>query len=154
MKRIIALSNVSNKGKTETLIEFGNLLLSQIPANDIIYCDKTITDKKLPPKEDFTLSVKFSGKTIGITSQGDPGCGLKDRLLILVDIHIVEYVFCATRTSGGTVNDVYDVSNSKDYEILWTSTYHDDKKSGIDSLNKLKAKHLLDLLQELIKQDC
>jgi len=95
-------------------------------------------------------------KTIGIKSQGDPGCELKERLQEIVDDYSVDYLFCATRTKGETVNDVYEVSKLNGYEILWTSTYQSDKnenESLIDFLNKLKAKHLLDLLKELIKED-
>jgi hypothetical protein len=151
MKRIIALWHSGNKGKTSTLIEFGNLLLSE---STIIYCDKFIDgSKKIPNEQDFTLVLKFLNKTIGITSQGDPGCELKVRLQNIIDNHNVSYLFCATRTRGETVDDVYAISNSTDYEILWTSTYHSDSEEGIGFFNSLKAMHLLDLLKELISKD-
>ncbi|MDR1896561.1 MAG: hypothetical protein LBR10_07215 [Prevotellaceae bacterium] len=151
MKRIIALWHSGNKGKTRTLIELGNLLLSD--ESCIIVESLVGKNDKLPENKDFILIVKLYDKVIvGIDSVGDPGCNLKNRLKEMIDKHNVEYLFCATRTRGETVSDVYDISNARDYEILWTSTYHSDSETDIDFFNKLKAKHLFDLLIELINQ--
>ena len=55
MKQIIALWHSANKGKTETLIELGNLLLSEITIDDIV-CGKSVNeDKRLPKGKDFRL---------------------------------------------------------------------------------------------------
>lgn len=157
MKRIIALWHSGDKGKTKTLTALGNLLLSEISTDkDIIICDKSVKkNKKLPQDTDFTLVVKISDKTIGIESEGDPNSGLKDRLQNMIDNYKPDYLFCATRTRGETVGDVYNISDSTNYEILWTSTYHSENtaKDNIDFFNNLKAKHLFDLLKELIKQE-
>jgi hypothetical protein len=152
MKRIIALWHSGNKGKTNTLIELGNLLLSENTV-DIVYCDKSVNKNGiLPQKQDFTLVVKLFDKTVGIVSQGDPHCKLKDRLQKIIDDYNVDYLFCATRTKGETIDDVYRISGSNAYEILWTSTYHSDNGNMTDFFNNLKAKHLLDMLKELISQ--
>ena len=45
------------------------------------------------------------------------------------------------------------LSNSNDYEILWTSTYHNDNENDTDFFNELKGKHLLELLKGLINQE-
>jgi len=153
MKRIIALWHSGNKGKTNTLIKLGNLLLSENTI-DNIYCDKLVNkNEKLRKNEDFTLVVQFLDKTIGIESKGDPNSELKDRLQKMIDDYNVDYIFCTTRTRGETVDDVYKISDSNDYEILWTSTYHSDNESNTDFFNNLKAQHLLDLLKELINHE-
>ena len=157
MKRIIALTHSSNKGKTCTLIELGNLLLAE-PAVDILYCDQPVSkNEKLPPSKDITLAVKLFCKVVGIVSQGDPNTDLKNRLQEVIDNYKVDYLFCATRTRGETVVDVYETLGSTAYEKLWTSTYYSDNgeenEAEANFLNKLKAKHLLDLLKELILND-
>jgi hypothetical protein len=153
MKRIIALWHSKNKGKTKTLIELGNLLLSE-NTSEFVYCSELINkNEKLPKGKDFTLIIKLSDKTIGIESQGDPNCYLEDRLQKIIDNYNIDYLFCATRTKGETVADVYKVSNSNDYEILWTSTYHNDNENDTDFFNELKGKHLLELLKGLINQE-
>ena len=151
MKKIIALRNSGKTGKTSTLIELGNLLLSENTI-EVLYPDSIYKNGKLRQNWDFTLIVKLSNKTIGIKSQGDPNCELKKKVQKIIDKYNVDYLFCATRTRGETVGDVYKVAKSNNYEIIWTSTYHSDSSNGIDLLNQLKAKHLLDLLKELIGQ--
>jgi len=153
MKRIIVLWHSGNKGKTKTLIELGNLLLSEKDV-DIVHCDKLVNKNgTLPKNKDFTLVLNLFDKTIGIVSQGDPKSELMDRLQKTIDNYHIDYLFCATRTKGETVADVYEVSESNNYDILWTSTYHSENGYGIDFLNNLKAKHMLDLLIELIGQE-
>lgn len=150
MKIIIALWHTGNKGKTKTLIELGNLLLIE---STILYCNNPIDEnKKLSKNEDFTLVVELSEKRICITSKGDPNSELKKRLQDMINDYNVDYLFCATRTKGETVSDIYNVSALNDYEILWTSTYHSDNEKDTDFFNELKAKHLLDMLKELISR--
>lgn len=150
MKRIIVLRHSANKGKTKTLIELGNLLLSE--KNTELLCGDNFLNenKELSDGRDFTLVVRCFDKTIGIESQGDPSCGLKERLQKLIKKHNVDYLFCATRTKSGTVDDVYEVSKANNYEILWTSTYYSENENSTRFFNNLKAKHLLDLLKQLI----
>jgi hypothetical protein len=155
MKRIIALQHSSSTGKTSTLRELGNLLLL-LPEESLKIIESPVgKNEKLSENEDFTLVIKLLhfDKTIGIESRGDPNCGLKDKLLKIIDNHNVDYLFCAMRTKGGTVSDVYDVSVTKNYEVLLTSPYYSNNdSSSIDFFNKLKAKHLFDLLSKLITE--
>ena len=151
MKQIIALWHFANKGKTNTLRKLGNMLLSKIQDNDIVYCDKPINGNgKLPENGDFILVVKFRNEIVGIASEGDPYSDLKGKLEKLIKEYDVKYLFCATRTKGQTVVDVYTVAKEKDFKVLWTSTYQSDR--DMEVFNELKAKHLLDLLEVLIGQ--
>lgn len=151
MKKIIALSNSGKTGKTDTLINLGNLFLVEKTV-ELIYFSHLDKDNLLSQNRDFTLVIKLYGKIIGIESQGDPNCNLKNRLQKIVDKYNVDYIFCATRTRGETIKDVNIISKSNNYEIIWNSTYQssNENKNENDFLNKLKAKHLLDLMKELI----
>ncbi|MHC2993632.1 hypothetical protein OB13_19380, partial [Pontibacter sp. HJ8] len=66
----------------------------------------------------------------------------------LADEFNCDIIICATRTRGETVKTVDRIARSKGYDIIRTSTYQVSK--GHRTLaNQLKAKHLLDLLQNL-----
>jgi hypothetical protein len=151
MKRLIVLRHSANRGKTRTLIELGNLLLSD--ESCVAIGSLLGKNDRLPENKDFKLVVEWHGKVIGIESVGDPGCNLKNRLAEMIDKHNVDYLFCATRTKSDTVSDVREISKTRNYEILWTSTYCSDSEMDIDFFNKQRAKHLLDLLIEMINQE-
>ncbi|MES2738370.1 MAG: hypothetical protein V4672_18765 [Verrucomicrobiota bacterium] len=58
-------------------------------------------------------------------------------------------IFCATRTSGETVQAVEELAEAADYEVIWTSTYQTGNEEWQGRLNALKARHLIELLKEL-----
>lgn len=68
MKTALSIWNSGNKGKTETLREFANLLLATYPTFTPISPVVAI----VPVTGDFRLVVQINGKIIGIESQGDP----------------------------------------------------------------------------------
>jgi hypothetical protein len=144
MKRLIVLRHVADRGKTHTLRELGNLL-----SPDKSYC---VREYIVFDDGDFKLVLDWHDKVIGIESKGDPKSNLKNRLEDMIEKHNVDYLFCATRTKGDTVSDVREISKTRNYEILWTSTYCSDSKMDIDFFNEQRAKHLFDLLIELINQ--
>ena len=64
----------------------------------------------------------YNGKLIGIESQGDPysrqGKSLGEFANRNCDI-----IICASRTKGETVNNIIRISESFNYEVIWTSSF-------------------------------
>ena len=145
MKLVLAISNVSDQGKTETLREFANYLLAIYPTFTAIYPTQAI----VPVTGDFRLVVKINGKIIGVESQGDPNTKLQERLLYLANHFKCEIILCSSRTRGETVAAVDNLINRKDFQSIWTSTYQIAEKPKQIIANNLKAKHILDMLQTL-----
>lgn len=143
MKLVIAISNASNQGKTETLRFFANLLLSS-------YKYKAISPipAAIHPDHDFRLVVEINGKIIGVESEGDPGTNRYKRIQELVKMNC-DIILCTARTRGETVWVVDDLYNTHGYERIWTSTYQIKDKTQHNLLNELKAQHLLELIKSL-----
>lgn len=142
MKTILAIWHSGDKGKTETLREFANLLLATYPLCIPIFPIPLV----LSPNGDIRLVVKINGRIIGVESWGDPTTKLKERLIDLADSYHCEIILCSTRTKGDTVKAVENLHNTRGFEMIWTSTYQIDNKTHHAFVNRLKAKHLLDLL--------
>lgn len=142
MGTIIAVRHVGGKGKSETIREFSNLLLTTYPSHTVI--NSNTFNVSLP---DISMVVLINGKKIGIESCGDPYTNLTERLDKLAKQHNCDIIICATRTRRETVNAVNVLSSI--YQVIWTSTYDTLQSLPItqQSLNQLKAKHILDILQ-------
>lgn len=145
MKTILALWHVGDKGKTETLREFAKILLSMYPNFRPIFPMPTT----ISATSDFRLVVEINGKIVGIESQGDPNTDLENRLIDLADNFQCEIILCASRTKGETVAAVDNISLTRSFQTIWTSTYQIADKANHNLLNRLKAKHLLDILNGL-----
>lgn len=142
MKTIITLSNVSNKGKSSSLRELAMILESRNP-NDIVFSNPS----PILSTGDFRLIIKINGKVIAIESKGDPSTDLGNRLEEIFNTYKPDIIFCSSRTSRNTVHDIKTFATTHSYQQIWTSTYHIDYQH--DLVNKLKAKHLFELLQSL-----
>jgi len=145
MKTILAVCHIGDKGKTETLREFANLLLISYPSFKPIFP----TIASVPTTGDFRLVIEINGKIIGIESQGDPNTNLQNRLLDLADNYQCEIILCTSRTRGDTVYAVDNLYNTRGFQTIWTSTYQIANVTQHTLVNQLKAKHILDLLQSL-----
>lgn len=147
MKTVLAIWNSGNKGKTETLREFAVLLLAAYPN----YKEILPVSSKISATGDFRLVVEINGKIIGVESQGDPKTNLKSKLIDLADNFKCDIILCSTRTRGETVQAVYEsLLNSRGFKAIWTSTYQVENTLDYKTVNQLKAKHLLELLQALL----
>ena len=137
MKTIIAVRNAGGKGKSETIKKFWTLLQSTYPCTILFPFDRG---------RDIGVVVKVNGKIIGIESCGDPQSALSERLSQLVNFKC-DIIICASRTKGETVDIVASLKAT--YQIIWTSTYETDSGLAISrkTLNSLKARHILELLQ-------
>lgn len=145
MKTVLAIWHSGNKGKTESLREFANLLLTSNPSFTPIFPITAL----VPTTGDFRLVVQINGKIIGIESQGDPKTKLQNRLLDLVDNFKCEVILCSSRTRGETVEAVNNLHYTRGFDIIWTSTYQIAGQTQQSIANNLKAKHILDFLQTL-----
>ncbi|MBS9777223.1 MAG: hypothetical protein KGV50_00535 [Gammaproteobacteria bacterium] len=148
-KAIVAIWHTKDKGKTATLHAVANTLREAYPNL------KSITSHNFQPNSnrDFRFIADINGIIVGIESKGDPGTKLKERLTDLVEKYKCDIIFCATRTSGKTVDAVEEISKEFDYDVIWTSTYQEGNnnqiKNNFEILNDLKSKHLIDLLKQL-----
>ncbi len=145
MKTVLAILHSGDKGKTETLREFANLLIYTYPSFRPIFPIPTTVSAT----GDFRLVVEINGKIIGIESQGDPKTNLQNRLIDLADTFHCEIILCSSRTRGDTVSAVDNLSHTRGFQTIWTSTYQIANTANHNIVNRLKAKHLLDLLQGL-----
>ncbi|AEA44116.1 hypothetical protein [Fluviicola taffensis] len=145
MRTIIAIWHSADMGKSATIRAFANLLITTFPDFEPI----TPVPPNVPPNGDFILVVRINGVVIGITSQGDPGTGLENRLMNLADNHECNIILCSTRTRGETVIAVDRVAGRRGYETIWTSTYQIAGEANQRIVNGLKARHLMDLVQTL-----
>ena len=145
MNTILAIKNSWDKGKTETLREFANLLLNAYPNYRAIYPIPT----KVSTKVDFRLVIEVNGKIIGVESQGDPNINLQARLIDLVDNFHCDVILCSTRTKGETVWAVEYIESTKGFQTIWTTKYQIKNVANHHFVNNLKAKHIMELLQGL-----
>jgi len=139
MKTIVAIWNTGGKGKSTTILNLANLLISR--PHTPIFCSQPDITKLVV---DFRLVIKIGGKTIALESQGDPGTKLEDRLRNIEKLYNPDLIICSTRTRGETVHAIENVARDFEYDTIWTSTYqvtHD-----FEVANHAKAEHLLDLI--------
>lgn len=142
-KTIIAIQGIGNKGKTETVKRFREVLLEAYPNSE-----EEIKESDGDIKTIITINYNGKPVKIGIESQGDPNSRLTREGLKWFLAEKCDIIICACRTYGETVDTIDMVSKNNGYDVIYNSPY----KSGKDheALNHLKAKHLLSLLKEYI----
>ncbi|SMC53968.1 hypothetical protein SAMN04488101_101203 [Pedobacter nyackensis] len=118
-KTALAVWHSGARGKTQTVREFANFLLTSYPHYKPIFPLPALA----PPVGDFRLVVEINGVIVGVESQGDPHTGLKDRLIDLADNYHCDIIISTSRTRGETVIAVDHLHYSKGFQIIWTSTY-------------------------------
>lgn len=143
LKTIIAIWHVAEKGKTETVRAIANNLMEMYPNYNAIFPNPAF----VPDENDFRLVIEINGKIIGIESEGDPNSNLETRLIELATKYKCDIIYCTTRTKGETVRAVERTADSHDFDQIWTSTYQTTAQHQI--VNDLKAKHIIDLTQNL-----
>ena len=140
-KLIIANTGTGNQGKSSSIKEVYNLLVSRYPYNvQIIHPVKS---------GDVKAIVDVKGVLIGIESQGDPNSrmfqSLQDFLKAGCDIVVI-----ACRTYGETYKAVNDM-HQYGYQVIWTANDKNlDEKSIVDYLNMHYAQHILQLIEDRI----
>ena len=140
-KLIIANTGTGNQGKSSSIKEVYNLLVSRYPNNvQIIHPVKS---------GDVKAIVDVKGVCIGIESQGDPNSrmfqSLQDFLNAGCDIVVI-----ACRTSGETYKAVKGM-HQYGYQVIWTANDKNrDEKSIVYYLNMHYAQHILQLIEDRI----
>jgi hypothetical protein len=148
-KVLICLYGSSNTGKSATLREFGRCLCAKYPSSLPPVYPAPPDASPVPDKGDFTLVLNINGKIIGIESPGDPKTDLKKRLKKLADSYNCSLIICSARTRGETVRAVNNTAKNNGFKIIRTSTYQIAGKASQETVNKLRAKQILELINEL-----
>ena len=139
----------ANWGKTEALLEVISLLKGK-PQNTLIY-EKPNTGK------DKWCHLEMKGKPVVISTLGDP---YSDQSLWLEDAAAkakAEIIVTASRTSGSTVNAVYDIATRYGYEIVWFQNFHfenfgPDKSHPSTDIRKNEAICIVGILDLLLER--
>lgn len=138
-KTTIAISGKENQGKSKTIYELRNLILSKYPsAKEKIYHDDGTEIKSI-------ISIKKVN--IGVESQGDPYSrqpeSIKEFLKNNCDIIIAS---CRTR---GDTHEVLNNTAKHGYRVIWSRNHRSDH-IPFKTLNDMSAHFLLDLLDEIL----
>jgi len=131
--KMIILQNKSNSGKTSTLRELANILISKGGKSVLIEGDLI--------HGDFIIKVSYNNQEIIIISMGDIGEELKKKYNQVWDNYTkIDIIFGACRTKGETVSVVKEQAKDKFFNIIWTATYKN--KSDQQNLNNKRANEL------------
>lgn len=119
-KIIICLYATANRGKTKTI----RGLFLRLGGNKNAFNGK----------HDFVSEVNFGNKKIGFASQGDPNSTQKADIEQLA-MNNCDIIVTASRTKGGTVDNVSEIANRYGYVVVWISPfYFYDEKDATDDL--------------------
>lgn len=123
----------ANWGKTETLLEVISLLKGK-PQSTLIY-EKPNTGK------DKWCHFEMKGKPVVISTPGDPYSAQPAWLEDATNTG-AEIIVTASRTSGSTVNAVYDIATRYGYEVIWFQNFHFDNSAlvGLSSMVDVRMK--------------
>jgi len=142
MNTIIAIWNSGSKGKSSTILNLANLLMSSY-THSVIYCNKDSSKLTV----DFRLILEINKKIIALESKGDPKTDLEKRLSEIATKYHPNLIICSTRTRGETVQAVHKTASKYSFDKIWSSTYEITHSQSL--ANNLKSEHLLDLIVKL-----
>lgn len=116
-KTIIAVYGRTESGKSRSIKQFAS--------NNInAFLDTNGNSVTVDPNnsQDIFGTIQQGNELIGISSQGDPGTGLAERVQELVSMNC-NIIICATRTRGQTVWDVEQVARTNKYHVIWFGNF-------------------------------
>lgn len=150
-KKIVALYNSSNQGKTSTLRKL-SILLNEKYSSQLQNYELHETKNS---GSDFIMVFKLYGLNFSIISEGDIGTIVKKHL---DKFSYSDVIICTTRTKGSTVDVVKAFQKEHQAKLIWFSSYavdHRLKKYSefLDQANSLNASHLWKLLEDSISFD-
>lgn len=147
-KTIIAISGVSNQGKTQTIKKVARVLLGNSKDQNIEFG---------LDENDCKMMFTYKDHKIGIESQGDPCSRLKASLNSFV-VSKCDLILCACRTRGETLEYVKKTAEEKQYRLIKGSNFHlinvasiDPEQKDYELLNSLYAKQVIILIDKLIE---
>jgi AAA+ ATPase superfamily predicted ATPase len=152
-KFAIILYGTQNTGKTSSLKEFVYLLSDNYKNAEIRDDKNNNVELKRSNEGDITVVLNIEGKKIGVCSLGDPDSDQIDKINNLIECGC-DIILTASRTKGGTKDDLESTLKNHEFTIIKDSTYFlNNKEENVEEfqnkLNKLKAKHLFDLVREI-----
>ncbi|MCG8574176.1 MAG: hypothetical protein MI810_04770 [Flavobacteriales bacterium] len=132
-KTIIAVYGTSESGKTQSIKQF-----VANNSNPFIDINGNITTVIPTNSDDIYGTIQIGRALVGITSQGDPGTGLDQRLAYLVSINC-DIIICATRTKKQTVWDVNDVERDHGYRKIRFGNFESKAVINQNRLNEISG---------------
>lgn len=117
MKKIIGLYGVANRGKTTTLKILMELLTSVSESYDI-----------WQDADDTSGWFVINGEKVSVCSAGDDETVVKDNIENYKDCDIF---VCASRTKGGSVNEIEKLAKREKVEIDWVEKIDDESKNKL-----------------------
>ena len=154
-KIIIAIYGRQNEGKTSTIINVFNKLISD-------YVNSTVFPS-IPTSGtgDIYVLVTINGVRIGFESAGDPNSRMvtahtveklaANKTSALYDLNYsdCDIIICASRTSGGTVTEIDRVANLYNYHTIWKSSYYAPNLNH-QVVNRIAAEEIVNLIKSII----
>lgn len=137
-KTVIALKGIGGQGKSETIKRLRNLIKSTYTHH---------VENILIDKGDVKVIIEIKGVKIGIESQGDPDSRQEKSISEFVSKNC-DIIICASRTRGETVDTVFNTKKDG-YRVIWVTNYR-SKEISHSELNNLSAKHLLELINQIM----
>lgn len=135
-KSVISIYGPSSQGKSETVRETANLLLTAFPNHTL---------QAINNGADITYIVDINGIKIGIESQGDPNSRMFQSLQTFVT-QGCDIIICSCRSRGATAWAVEDLHRHHQYEIIWSTNYRSWHKNQTQ-LNQIAASEILELIK-------
>jgi hypothetical protein len=151
-KTIIAVYGRQNEGKTSTIIRTYQKLISD-------FVNRTIIEEIIS-NEIFAV-IEIGNIKIGFESTGDPKSRIitentLEKLSANIDsnhfdlrISDCNIIICASRTSGGTVNEIDRIASTFGYRTIWKSSYYAPNFNH-DVVNRIASEEIVNLIKSII----
>jgi len=139
-KTVFANWGHARQGKSDTIKRIAKKILDSYP-------NATTEPSQIDYSADINVIITADNLKIGIESQGDPNSRLPDSLKRF-SADNCDIIICATRTSGGTVEEVDNLAPK--YDIIWVTNYR--SKENTEKLNQLSAEQIFDLIKKRIDE--
>jgi hypothetical protein len=110
MANIFALQGPQNCGKSDTLKHLFQMIQTK-------YASATIQNLHPKTKDIAIIMHGVNGLVVGIESQGDPNSRLQNTLNNFSAANC-DIIFCACRTTGGTVKSIQTFSNAYNIQFV------------------------------------
>jgi len=140
-KTIITIYGRYNEGKTSTIRNVYNMLMSETPI--------PIMDRDVPQEGDILVVLTIGDIRIGIESEGDPnGRMITENTLQQLAESNCDIILCASRTRGTSVKLIDHVAIEFNYNTLWTSSNYSPRLDH-EVLNTRLAENIKNIIDDI-----
>lgn len=151
-KLLIAVSNVSNCGKTQTLQTLHRDIVQKLKAKGLQNAFRLLWGDL---NTDFYGYFTIGNYSVGISSGGDYASTVHDALTTHHS-HGCAVIITACRTQGGTITVLSNFHNANasayDYYRFSKEFVHESVPQPANHLHALMSKHAINTINELIEQ--